>query len=973
MKSKNTSIELLKRMAAFLLCLFVVSAFLPAFAVRADEPETTVRVGWYDSSYNTIDSLGRRSGYAYEYQLKIAAYTGWNYEYVTGSWSDLLQMLINGDIDLMSDVSYTEERADDMLFPDLPMGAEEYYLFVAPDNREISSADPLTLNGKKIGVNKDSIQVDFYRSWAERNGVDAEIIEVSTSEDESLAMMENGTLDAYVTVDSFTDPKRAVPVFKVGSSNFFFAVSKSRPELLNELNSALNRIQEENRFYNQQMFERYIKTAGSNAFLTADELKWLSDHGTIRVGYQDNYLAFCAADKTTGELTGALKDYLAVASDCMENADLEFAATAYPTVEEALKGLSNGEVDCVFPANFSGYDGEKLGIVMTPSLINTDIYAVVRQSDLNNFANREHVIVAVNQGNPNYDSFLYDHYPNWHKVYFENTEKCLKAVSEGVADCVLISSYRFNNISRLCDKYGLTTFPTAEGMDYCFAAGKGDNTLYSVLAKVVSQIPTSTVNSELSIYVTEDAKLSLGDFLYDNLAIVLAVLAAVILVILFFMFRSIRSEKRAKQLISATETDALTGLYNRDYFFQYAYRMHQEQPGTPMDAIVMNIEQFHSINALNGWDFGDHVLRTLGNEIRVISKENGGIAGRFGADRFDIYCRQNENYQEIFDRLQSCLDNLGQNARIRLRMGVCPAQKDLEPIQMFDMARTACNMARGHYKEHLIVFDESIHERELFEQRLLNDLRSSLENYEFEVHYQPKYDIQTTPPRLVGAEALVRWNHPKFGTITPGEFIPLFERKGTITEVDKFVWSEAARQIARWRAQFGITIPISVNLSRVDVFDPDLEKILDGILFQNGLERSVLELEVTESAYTENADQLIRVVEGLRKKGYTVEMDDFGTGYSSLNMLSSMPVDVLKMDRTFIMNVGNDEKDVQLVALILGIAKSLKVPVVAEGVETEEQLILLKDLGCTQVQGYYFSRPLHPADFEAKILSNQRR
>jgi EAL domain-containing protein (putative c-di-GMP-specific phosphodiesterase class I) len=190
-------------------------------------------------------------------------------------------------------------------------------------------------------------------------------------------------------------------------------------------------------------------------------------------------------------------------------------------------------------------------------------------------------------------------------------------------------------------------------------------------------------------------------------------------------------------------------------------------------------------------------------------------------------------------------------------------------------------------------------------------------------------------------------------------------------EVDKYVWSEAARQVARWRAQFGITVPVSVNLSRVDVFDPMLEDTLEGILLKNGIGHDALMLEVTESAYTENADQVIRVVERLRSMGYTVEMDDFGTGYSSLNMLSSMPVDVLKMDRTFILNIENDEKDIQLVALILGIADNLKMTVVAEGVETEPQLQLLKKLGCTVVQGYYFSRPLHPSEFESKIIKNR--
>ncbi len=956
-----------------LLCLVLAAAILLPSAVSLHAEEKTVRVGWYDSSYNTIDSSGNRTGYAYEYQLKIASYTGWKYEYVNGSWSDLMHMLNNGDIDLMSDVSYTRERAKHILYSDLPMGTEEYFLFIAPGNQEIKLSDPSTLNEKRVGVNNDSLQADLYVKWAEENGVSSELVLLNTSEDESLRMMETGVLDAYVTVDSFTDPERAEPVYKIGSSDYYFAVSSRRPDLLEDLNMAMNKILDENRYYNQQMFEQYINTAGSNAFLTEEEEDWISAHGKIRVGYQDNYLAFCALDPNTGELTGALKEYLDIASDSLINARLTFDTEAFSTVEEALNALKEGEVDCVFPANLRGCDGEQLGIAMTPPLMRTDIYALVPQEKLSSFARKEYVIVAVNEGNPNYDAVLRDNFPDWHKVYYPDTDACMKAVKDGVADCILISSYRFNNLSRLCDKYNLEIFPTGKNMDYCFAIDRSEPELYAILSKVNGLIPESTINAALSFYITEDARMNLGDFIADNLFVFIAVIAAVVAVILLLLIRSRRMEKKAKQLISVTETDKLTGLYNRDYFFEYADRIYHEHPETHMDAIVLNIEQFHSINALSGRDFGDQVLKVLGNEIRLIAEESGGIGGRFGADRFDIYCRSGSDYQEIFYRLQKKLNSLSPNASIRLRMGAAAWQEGIEPVQLFDRARTVCSMARGHYNRHLIVFDESVREKELFDQGLLNDLRSALDNFEFEIYYQPKFDIQADPPKLVSAEALIRWHHPILGMIMPNEFIPLFERNGMIGEIDKYVWTQAARQIARWKIQYGITIPVSVNLSRVDVFDPMLGETLDEILYQNGLPHDILKLEVTESAYIEDSSLLIRVVDDLRKNGYIVEMDDFGTGYSSLNMLSSMPVDVIKMDRKFICNIEQDEKDVQMVALILGIAKSLKIPVIAEGVETAYQMQLLKELGCSMVQGYYFSRPLHHSEFEARFLQEQRK
>ena len=973
MRAQRTASRNEKRFAALLFVFVLAAACCLPITAFAHDGGKTVRVGWYESSFNATDQSGRRSGYAYEYQRKIAAYSGWDYVYVKGSWADLMQMLINGEIDLMSDVSYTEERSQLMLFPELSMGTEEYYLFISPNNREITPEDDSSLNGKRIGTNKGSIQVGLYQRWAETHGVQAELIELTCSEADSLRMLETGELDAYITPDTYGDPEQLVPVYKIGSSDFYFAVNKNRPDLLNELNAAMSRIQDENPYYNQRMFEKYVQQFGSNAFLTSAEQAWLSAHGVIRVGYQDNYLAFCARDSATGELTGALKDYLAAASDCVTNAHLDFEATAFPTAAAALEALKRGEVDCVFPANLSSYDGEVMEIVMTPPLMRTEMYAVVRQNDQDIFGSKDHVIVAVNEGNPNYTSFLQDHYPNWRVVYYQTTADCLKAVSQGVADCVLISSYRYNNISRLCEKYRLTTFATGVGLDYCFAVAEGQTELYSILAKTAGLVPNSTVSAALSRYMTEDARRTLSDFIADNLGVVIAAAAAVLLVILLLLLRSVRAEKKAQLLISATETDSLTGLYNRDYFFQYANRMYREHHETPRDAIVLNIEQFHSINALNGREYGDQVLRALGNEILAVSNENGGIAGRYGADSFDIYCRHMDGWQEILDRLQNRIDTLAPNDSIRLRMGVMPWQEKLEPVQQFDMARTACVMARGHYKEHLIVFDDKVRRREMLDQRLLNDLRSALDNFEFEVYYQPKYDIQAEPPKLVSAEALIRWRHSELGMIAPSDFIPLFERNGKIGEIDQYVWAQAARQIARWRAQFGRTIPVSVNLSRVDVFDPKLEKILDGILAENGLERDALKLEVTETAYTENADQVIRVVKNLRQKGYMVEMDDFGTGYSSLNMLSAMPIDVLKMDRTFIQNIEREDKDIQLVALILGIAKNMNIPVIAEGVETEFQLRLLKKLGCEMVQGYYFSRPLHPREFEARILQDSAK
>jgi EAL domain-containing protein (putative c-di-GMP-specific phosphodiesterase class I)/ABC-type amino acid transport substrate-binding protein/GGDEF domain-containing protein len=918
-----------------------------------------------------MDDLGRRSGYAYEYAQKVAVYANWKYEYIEGSWPELMEMLAQGKIDVMSDVSYKKEREEKMLFSSLPMGSEEYYLFTTPGNKEISPTDYSTFNGKKVGVNKGSIQADYFREWIKTNKVDVEIVELMGEESENIAKLLGGKIDMYLSFDAISSADKTVPVCKIASSEFYFAVNKARPDILSELNSAMNRIQEDNRFYNHELYEKYLKPVGFNRNFSTHELAWLEEHKTIRVGYQDNYLAFCAKDPKTGELIGALKDYLEVASKTMDNFDLNFEPVGFSTSEEALEALKNGDIDCMFPINLTDYYGETKGFSISSPIMNTEMLAIVSSGNQEDFFKKERVTVAVNAGNPNYDMFLLDNFPEWRSIYFKDTKECLKAVSEGKADCVLVSTFRYNDISNLCSKYDLVSLPAGVKMDYCFAVNRRNSTLYSVLNRVICVIPETTMSVALSRYALEDTKSGFFEYIRQNKAAIVAAVAPIVTLIIGLILFNMLSSKKARErqkLIMATETDKLTKLYIKSYFYEYANRMYNEDSDIHRDAIVINIIQFHSVNAIKGREFGDLVLASLGEEILDYVGANEGIAGYSQADTFAIYCAHIENYRALFNRLQSRLDSLSPNATILIRMGVKPWQKDTPPRQLFEQALIACNMARGHYKERLIVFDDNMRRKEEFEQQLLNDLRSSIDNMEFEVYYQPKFDIRNEPPKLCGAEALVRWEHPKYGMISPDDFIPLFERHGQIGIVDNFVWRQAVAQVAKWKEKHGVILPVSINLSKVDVFDSELEKKLDGLLSEYSLDSSALRIEVTETAYAENAGDFIEVIENLRHKGYKVDMDDFGTGYSSLNMLSSMPIDALKMDKAFINDIDINNKQTQLIELILDIAEDLKIPVIAEGVETKAQLVLLQDLGCEYAQGYYFSKPLPVDRFETEVI-----
>ena len=954
-----------------ILALAVLAVLALPMDAHARETEKTVRVGWYESPFNTTDELGRRSGYAYDYQQKIAAYTGWTYEYVTGSWPELLQMLEDGRIDLMSDVSYTDERAEKMLFSAQPMGTEDYYLFTAPDNKEITPEDFSTINGRKVGANKGSVQITYFRDWAEANGVRAEIVEMTGTEEYNITQLKLGSIDLYASLDGIVKAGDAVPACKIGSSDIFFAVSKARPELLSELNNAMTRVLDENPLYNRTLYAKYLQSTKISHYLSAEESAWLAAHGPIRVGYRDNYLAFCAKDGETGELTGALKDYLDAASDCLENAHLEFEPLAYSTAGAAMEALKNGDVDCVFPVNLTDYDGELQGVFITPALMRTDMAAVVREADVDSFAKKERVAVAVNVGNPNYEMFLLDHFPQWRKVYFEDTPGCLRAIADEQADCLLISSYRFNNIAEICEKHHLTTISTGIEMDDCLAVNRQDTLLYSILSKITGIVPPSTINAALTNYYAEDAKTTLTDLFRKNLIVLLGVFALISGVFLLLVWRGRRAEKRAgesRRLISETEIDKRTGLYNREYFYAYAEQMAREKPDRPMDAIVMSVDQLSAVGVMCGQRVEEEILRTLGTGLQSFAKQHGGIAGRMDTNRFAVFCPPVEDYDRLYHSLQGSLDILSPDMSLRLKMGVAPQRADTKPARMLELARMACRRARRMGEERIVIVDEKLLEAEAYDKRLLCDLSSAVEAMEFEVYYQPKFDIRAETPKLVGVEALARWRHPELGLIGPGDFLPLLERSGEIVTVDQYVRKEAVRQIASWKEKYGVTVPVSVNLSSQDLFDPALKRTLGEAVRENGFSCGDLKLEIRESVCAENRFQIFDIVEGLRRAGYEIQIDNFGSENGTLSVLSSIAADGLKLDRALISEMEQDEKASRLVDLSLEAARYLKLPVTAVGVETEGQLRLLKEKGCALAQGYFFSHPLSAEEFEARCL-----
>ena len=430
-----------------------------------------------------------------------------------------------------------------------------------------------------------------------------------------------------------------------------------------------------------------------------------------------------------------------------------------------------------------------------------------------------------------------------------------------------------------------------------------------------------------------------------------------------------------RDIIRSTERDHLTGLYNREFFYRYAAQSDLYHRDTPMDALVLDVNHFHMINERHGKAYGDDILRRIGERVREIVRDEGGILCRPEADTFLVYCPHRQDYDSILEKTSITLGENGKNeTHVRMRMGVYPnVDKSIDIERRFDRAKLAADTVKNSFAKALGIYDDTLWESEIFSEQLIEDFPMAIREKQFLVFFQPKFDIRPAKPILSSAEALVRWKHPKLGMVSPGTFIPLFEKNGLIQELDEYVWRAAAAQIRDWKERLGVSVPVSVNVSRIDLYDPFFVEKMEGIVKDNGLDYGELLLEITESAYTEDSDQIVSKVKRLRDLGFRIEMDDFGSGYSSLNMIFSLPIDALKLDMQFVRNAFREGKDTRLLKVVIQLAEYLGVPTIAEGVETADQMQTLRDMGCDIVQGFYFSRPLPADEFEGFVEEKKQQ
>ena len=557
-----------QRYICIILCLVLYSAVLPFSASAEEAKNRTVRVGWYEGTYNITGPDGQKRGYSYEYQQAVAAHTGWQYEYVEGSWAELMNMLRSGEIDLMGGISYAEERSTSMLFSELPMGEDRYYLYVNPSDTDISASDLTTLNGKRIGLLPDSLAAMRFGEWEKSHGVDTKQVDI-TSADDARQKLQNQEIDGVVLNESSQWRRDNIfPALLIGGSYNYFAISKKCPDLKEELDQAMQKMEIENPFYKEDLYKRYL-SANPIETLSDEEKNWLEQHGAIRVGYLKNDVGVSLVDAESEKPVGIINDYISLASGCLKEKNLEFQLTGFDSQKEELKALKDNRIDMIFHMNQNPYEAEQNDIILSNIVFEVNVAVL---TSVEKFDEGRENTVAVSRNNLLSKWYISFNYPFWKIKEYDSYAEVRKAVHSGEADCFVVKageSFKTPEDSKMH-----SIFLTKSG-DSCFAVTRENITLMNILNKTIQTLPASRLSSLFCVYENTPGRVTLAEYIKDNLRVVSICFVSVTLIIILIIGYLMMEARKAQ--IQAEKANAAKS----DFLFNMSHDIR-----TPMNALL---------------------------------------------------------------------------------------------------------------------------------------------------------------------------------------------------------------------------------------------------------------------------------------------------------------------------------------------------------------------------------------------------
>lgn len=959
----------IRKIIGSLMAIMLFILQLP-YVIAKETPQETIRVGYYeDGDYMARNQQGEYVGYNIEYLQEISKQSGFKFEIIdTGSWSAAYDMLVNGEIDLLPAVYYNEKRAQEVLFSTQAMCSIYTTLNVRMDDQRYNYEDFQAFEGMNIGVIRDGIDGDNFRQFCEEHDLTVEIIDYDETSD-LLAALDNGSLDG-VAITHLGKNSTFRSVAQFSPSPLYFTVTKQRADIMAEINQAMNEIQLGNPRYGSDLYDKYLAASvNQRPVFTKEEQLYIDQAEPIIVAYDPSFAPLSYQDKKTGEFDGVVADVFQFIKD---HTGLQFQFEAH-TQAEALQLLQQGKIDVMAISDGDYLWDGRYGI-------NSTLYYLRAPTSMITIDGKEKVeVLALPEGYQLSESIAAG-FPEAAVKYYSTIEQCLEAMKRHEADAACMNTQVAGTYVSKSDK----TMQTAILGQYINEMSIGvstamDTKVFSIINKCIQYLPAEQIDASLVAHAGDNKELSAIEFIeqytWELVGIVCLVLGVIILLISYNLRNALRSNRRIQNLLYQ---DELTKLFNMDGFCR-AWEAHQDQLQKQDYALLYaDITQFKFINDHYGFAAGNQVLCACGKILQGMLQEDE-FCGRLASDHFAILMNY-ENWDQLLIRLQQYValineDRLAKTAiqyKIELIFGVYLIAGDhkTDIHQKLDFA----NYARRHAKDtpgsFAVLYDERMRDEALLSQELEGGFERALQNHEFVVYYQPKVSMKDGS--IIGSEALVRWNHPRRGFLTPGAFIPLFERLGWVKQIDLWLFEDVCKTMNEWARQGLACLPVSCNFSRLHFQNVGFPSQVAEIADRWKVPHDLLEIEITESALLEGPTDFEKMFVQLKDKGFRIAIDDFGSGYSSLGQLQHLTADVLKLDRSFVYHGVSEKREQIVVGNIIHMSKELGMSVVCEGIETLEQAEIIQEIGCRIAQGFYYYKPIPREAFEKLIKKEQQ-
>lgn len=949
--------------AAVAMALSVIP--MNACAVGDGEP---VVVG-VNPDYGISTVGGSNSGFALDYMREIQKRTGRNYTYVTGTAPELAKKLASGEVDIIPCVSGWELAAwqemsgmDDLELSGHSLVTKYSAIFVQGDS-DINYYDVSALNDCRIGyLTEDGSKYFPGGAFMATELRGAEFVDYAT-ETQMRTDLESGKLDAVVK-DCFRTWPDELIVYQLATEDCHFMTTAENSDLLTELDRAAGGISMTDSSFSSDLYRKYVSKYGTPHYaLSESEKHYIEKNPVMNIAYNMQSGMTERIDGSTGQLMGGNSSIMEELSSL---SGLQIKLIPYDTLADCLDALNEGKVHAVCGGvNVYSLSGHTELTISTP-YSRIPIAAAGKPDSTVGSRSR----IAIPAGYDDITAYISEVYPGAQILHYDSERACFNAVSKGEADVVYGSIYEMMSMIR--ESYtslAIIDVRTAFHSE-CFAMNGDSGELSYILGKALACMNSTRpqIKTYLSVEAANAASNSANQFLEQYLVWIivgiLLILAALFVIICISAFKTHR----------VNDIDQLTGGRSKRRFFDDAKKLLKKTGADDWAVVLFDIDKFKYVNDRLGYEEGNRMLERLHKTISD-HIERDEIFARISDDNFAMIIK-NATDNELNSRISNIFNEFDRRNALFVKYpvvfsaGVCRLNQcaseskhhEIDVNTAIDRCKIAKSTLKGTHYSSIAFYDGKIRDRALREKDYESIMPAALKNREFQCYLQPKYGLRTRS--IEGAEALIRWNSPDFGFISPGDFIPIAEKNGFVVELDFFILEEVCRTMRRWIDQGKKPVVVSVNQSRLHLNYDDYIWRLREIVDKYDIPYEYIELELTESVFTENAEKLLKIMHKLHEIGFKLSLDDFGSGYSSLNMLKDMPVDVVKIDKEFFSDTMNTSKGRAVITTVVDLAKNLDMDVISEGVETREQVEFLTEIHCAMVQGYYFAKPMPISDFE---------